>query len=301
MFLGGALLCLLPAVGTTQALAGGILLSLILGNPFPAKTSLWSRQLLQLSVVGLGFGLNIGEVWRVGRSSVGLTLLTIIGTVLVGRGMGRLYDVPRNTAALLSFGTAICGGSAIAALAPVLKAEDDETAVSLATVFTLNAAALLVFPAIGRLFGLDQQQFGTWAALAIHDTSSVVGATAAYGSVALAVGTTVKLARAVWIMPCVAVVGWLKKSGSRVKFPLFIVGFIAAAAIRSLLPEHETIWSALHAVARQALVMTLFLIGAGMSREVLQRVGVRPLALGISLWLAVSGLTLAAITSGLIR
>jgi uncharacterized integral membrane protein (TIGR00698 family) len=218
----------------------------------------------------------------------------------VGALLGRLVGTSEPLSTLISFGTAICGGSAIAAMAPVIKAKTEEIAVSLATVFTLNATALLLFPAVGRFLQMGQEPFGLWAGLAIHDTSSVVGAASTFGTEALAVATTVKLTRALWIMPCVLAAAFLKKSDQKVRFPLFIAGFLAAAALRTMLPSFQPAWTFLLAVARQGLVLTLYLIGAGLTREVLRRVGIRPLAQGVLLWALVSVTTLAAITSGLI-
>jgi uncharacterized integral membrane protein (TIGR00698 family) len=278
-----------------MALIMGVLFSFLIGNPWPERSAEWSKVLLQISVVGLGFGLSLGEVLRTGKNSLLYTIVGITFTLLTGALLGRVLKVSKNTSALISFGTAICGGSAIAALAPVLKAKNEETAVALATVFTLNSAALLLFPPIGHALHLSQTVFGTWAGLAIHDTSSVVGAAASYGSQALAIGTTVKLTRAIWITPVVLGMAWLKHSGEKPQIPLFIIGFLLAATLRTLLPQYEIYWGDISAVAKQSLVVTLFLIGAGLSREVLQTVGVRPLVQGVALWLVVSGITLAAL------
>jgi uncharacterized integral membrane protein (TIGR00698 family) len=294
-FIACLLLCAAPRVGTTMALIMGLLFSLLLGNPWPQKSSYFSKIILQLSVVGLGFGLGLGEVIRTGKDSILYTVVGIGCTLVLGYLLGRLFKTGKNTSLLISFGTAICGGSAIAAMAPVLKARDDETAVALATVFTLNSVALLLFPLIGHLLKLDQAVFGTWAGLAIHDTSSVVGAAASYGSQALAVGTTVKLTRAIWITPIVIGAALFKKSEQKTRVPLFIIGFILAATIRTLLPQYGLQWDGLAAIAKQCLVVTLFLIGAGLSREVLMQVGVRPLLQGVTLWMLVSGLTLVAL------
>jgi uncharacterized integral membrane protein (TIGR00698 family) len=294
-FVASLSICAFPEVGTAVALVGGILFSLLVGNPWPATSARLSKIILQISVVGLGFGLSLGEVLRTGRASFIYTVAGITFTLAAGYSLGRLFNTNRNTSALISFGTAICGGSAIAAMAPVLKAETDETAVALATVFTLNSVALLLFPVIGHLLNLSQNVFGTWAGLAIHDTSSVVGAASSYGSRALAVGTTVKLTRAVWITPVVVGTAWLKDSEQKVGIPLFIIGFIIAAACRTLLPHYSFLWGELSAVAKQSLVITLFLIGSGLSREVLRKVGMRPLLQGVTLWLIVSSLTLAAL------
>jgi len=301
IFLVLAVGCALPSVGTPIALLAGMLFSMGAGNPWPDASARWSKFLLQLSVVGLGFGLSLGEVWAAGREAILYTLVGICFTVLLGRILGRWFGAEEDTATLISFGTAICGGSAIAAMAPVLDAKDEEIAVALATVFTLNAAALLLFPAVGHVFGMDERSFGIWAALAIHDTSSVVGAAAAYGGSALAVGTTVKLARAVWILPCTLVAAGLKRSPKTFPLPLFILGFLGAAALRTLFPAVDPLWFFLAELAKRALVVTLFLIGAGFTRQVLSEVGLRPLALGVTLWMIVSSLTLTAILQGWIR
>jgi len=293
--------CALPAVNTVEALVAGILFSLLLDNPWPGYSAAWSKKLLQVSVVGLGFGLSAADVWQVSKGSVGYTVIGIALTLTVGVLLGRLFGAGRRTSTLIAFGTAICGGSAIAAMSPVLGAEDEETAVALATVFTLNAGALLLFPALGHLLQLGQHQFGVWAGLAIHDTSSVVGAAAAYGNEALEVGTVVKLARAVWIAPVVLACSLLFKSEQKAKIPLFIIGFIAAAVLRSLLPQLAAAWGLLARIARQSLVVTLFLIGAGLSRQVFREIGLRPLLQGVTLWVLVSGATLGALLEGWIR
>jgi len=295
LFIACVLMCIFPQIGTATGLIMGIVFSLLLGNPWPCISAKLSKILLQISVVGLGFGLSLGEVLQTGKDSVIFTIVGITFTLVVGFSLGKVFNTNRNTSALISFGTAICGGSAIAAMAPVLKAEDDETAIALATVFTLNSIALLLFPVIGHALHLSQNVFGTWAGLAIHDTSSVVGAAASYGKHALAVGTIVKLTRAIWITPVVVGTAWLKESRQRAKVPLFIIGFILAAAIRTLLPQYGDYWGELAAFAKQSLVITLFLIGAGLSREVLRKVGVRPLLQGVTLWLIVSSLTLTAL------
>ncbi|MFZ1683681.1 MAG: putative sulfate exporter family transporter [Candidatus Zixiibacteriota bacterium] len=294
-FVVGFIACCTPFIRTATALVSGVLLSLILGNPWPKESSRISKILLQLSVVGLGFGLGLGEVIHTGKQSIVYTLVGISVTLAIGYALGRLFRTERNTSTLISFGTAICGGSAIAAMAPVLKAKDEETAIALATVFTLNAVGLVLFPPIGHMLHLSQEMFGTWAGLAIHDTSSVVGASAAYGAQALAVGTTVKLTRTIWITPVVMGTAWLMKSEQKVKVPLFILGFLAAATIRTLLPEYNGYWGSLAGIAKQCLVATLFLIGAGLSREVLRKVGIRPLLQGVTLWLIVGSVTLVAL------
>lgn len=287
--------CATPWVGTALALIMGIFLSLVPGSPWPQKTARYSKMLLQVSVTGLGFGLSLGELIQTGKNSIWYSVVGIACTLLLGYILGRLFQTDTNTSALISFGTAICGGSAIAAMAPVLKAKNEETAVALATVFTLNSLALLLFPLIGHMLQLDQNTFGIWSGLAIHDTSSVVGATSAYGASALAVGTTVKLTRAVWIAPIVMTVSLIKGGEQKGRIPLFIIGFIVVAAIRTMLPMYEHLWAGLATIARQCLVMTLFMVGTGLSREVLRTVGVRPLFQAIILWGLVSVLTLVAL------
>jgi len=292
------LLTAIPLVTSPMALVAGFAFSFLFDNPFPEKTARLSKTLLKLSVVGLGFGVNFAEVIEVGKSSLLLTLVSITATIILGELLGRALRLPPNTRTLVSFGTAICGGSAIAAMAPVIKAKDEEIAVSLATVFSLNALALVIFPPLGHLFGLDQHQFGLWAALAIHDTSSVVGASAAYGALALSVGTTAKLTRALWIAPCTLLAGVFKKSEERSGFPLFILGFIAAAFVNTWLPSLDWVWGGLYLLAKQALVMTLFLVGAGLTRKVLKQVGLKPLLLGVMLWVIVSVTVLLLLLSG---
>lgn len=288
-------LCATPFIGTAPALVIGIFFSLLLGNPWPQKSAHYSKMLLQISVVGLGFGLGLGEVIQTGKNSIWYSTIGIACTLLLGYILGKLFRTDKNTSALISFGTAICGGSAIAAMAPVLKAKNEQTAVALATIFTLNSVALLLFPLIGHLLQLDQNAFGVWSGLAIHDTSSVVGATSAYGALALTTGTTVKLTRALWIAPIVMVVSLIKGGEQKAKIPLFIIGFVAAATVRTLLPMYGHYWEGLAAIAKQCLVMTLYMVGTGLSRDVLRKVGMKPLFQAILLWVLVSALTLAAL------
>jgi len=292
--------CFLPVVKAPMALTAGIIFALLMGNPFSGGVSTWSRRLLQLSVVGLGFGMNLPDVLKTGKEAFVYTAFSITFAMAAGLVIGRALRIPERTSTLISFGSAICGGSAIAAMAPVIKAEPEETGVALATVFTLNSVALMIFPPIGLLLDMTQRQFGLWSALAIHDTSSVVGAAAAYGSVALAVGTTVKLTRALWIMPSAVFAAWVSKSEGRAKFPLFILGFLLAAMLKTALPQLEAVWNPLNAIAKQSLVVTLFLIGSGLTREVLGKTGIKPLAQGIALWALVSTASAFAIMEGFI-
>ncbi|MDD2365812.1 MAG: putative sulfate exporter family transporter [Desulfuromonadaceae bacterium] len=301
LFLFCLLLSCTTFCGPATALAAGILFSLLIGNPFALESAVWSKRLLQLSVVGLGFGVSISDVWHAGREAVFYTPVSIIATVAIGVLLGRMIRTPVKASILISFGTAICGGSAIAAMAPVINAKDEEIAVSLATIFSLNAVALMIFPLLGNFFGLTEREFGLWAALAIHDTSSVVGAASAYGATALAVGTTVKLARAVWIAPAALIVSRFTQTKAKTGIPLFIIGFILAASIRSFAPNLTQAWNLLAFISRQGLVVTLFLVGNGLTLAVLRRVGIRPLGQGLILWILVSASVLTAILAGLVR
>jgi uncharacterized integral membrane protein (TIGR00698 family) len=301
IFVTLTLACLLPQIGAGVSLALGIIFSLSAGNPFPEPSAKWSKKFLQASVIGLGFGIGIGNVLMEGEKSIFYTVVGIVFTLLLGAAIGRVLKVNSNTSRLISFGTAICGGSAIAAIAPVIKAKNEEVAVSLATVFTLNAVALFLFPVIGHFMKLDQQSFGIWAGLAIHDTSSVVGAASSYGSTALMTGVTVKLSRALWITPFVLGFAFFGKSKGKITVPYFIFGFIAAAVIASLFQSQSYFWNGIAFAAKRLLVVTLFLIGAGLSRQTIKTVGVRPLAQGIILWVIVSLLTLTAILLNIIH
>ena len=303
----GALLALAPFTPAAAALLGGGLLALTLGNPLQGRTQTWTHQLLPLAVVGLGADMNLRAVAQAGLHGLGYTTLSITLVLALGWWLARLLKVEHDAGLLISVGTAICGGSAIAAVAPVLRARAHETSVALATVFLLNAAALVVFPPLGHWTHLSQEAFGLWAALAIHDTSSVVGAGLAYGPRALEVATTVKLARALWIVPLTLLIGWWVARRSEaapdsppVKKPWFIAGFLAMAALVTFVPALHTAGHLVALAARRVLVLTLFLIGAGLSREALRAVGFRPFLQGLLLWLLVGSLGLGAVKLGLL-
>lgn len=291
----------LPFINSAIALVMGFTFAVTLGNPLTEWSQKTSKLLLKLSVIGLGFGVNIEQVLEVGRSSLVLTIISITAIIGMGELLGHLLKIKRNTSVLISFGTAICGGSAIAAMSPIIKAKDEEIAVALATVFSLNAVALVVFPYLGHYFQLTEHQFGVWAALAIHDTSSVVGASAVYGATAVAVATTVKLTRAMWIIPYCVAAGAFMKSEERASIPLFIIGFVLAAVINSYLPDFSSIWENIYGLAKHLLVMTLFLIGAGLTKKVLKKVGLQPFILGTILWVIVSATILMLILDGYIK
>ncbi|MGH9500629.1 MAG: YeiH family protein [Terriglobales bacterium] len=280
------------------ALALGLVFGLAFKHPYSAGARKLSRWLLQASVVGLGFGMNLHEVIRVGRSGFFYTLFSISFTLLVGMVLAELLKVARIPAFLISTGTAICGGSAIAAVGPITHASDEEMAISLGTVFVLNSVALLIFPFIGAGLHLTQTQFGLWAALAIHDTSSVVGAAAKYGAGALAVGTTVKLARALWIVPVALATAVVKGAKAKIQWPWFIAFFCLAAVCNTYLPAGAPAYLLLTKVAKIGLTVTLYLIGSGISIATLKEVGHRPLVQGVLLWLLISVGSLWLIRTG---
>lgn len=295
---------LFPFVPPAAALVTGVAVALALGNPWLARTRKLAPLLLGASVMGLGAAADLGVVGRVGLRGIGYTAVGISLTFLAGLLLSRVFGVEEDTALLVTTGTAICGGSAIAAVAPAIKAKSESISVALATVFLLNGLALVVFPPLGHLAGLDESQFGLFAALAIHDTSSVVGAATAYGPKAVEIATTVKLARALWIVPVALVIGWAcarrtgERGASAAKLPWFLVGFAVMAAIVTWFPELRPAGLAVAAGAKRVLVVTLFLIGASLTRDALRRVGLRPVALGVALWILAGGVTLAALKAG---
>ena len=280
------------------ALFLGLAFALMCGQAYPKFNKKISKYLLQYSVVGLGFGMNLHAALASGKEGMEFTIISVIGTLLIGWFIGRkCLKVDRNTSYLISSGTAICGGSAIAAVGPVLKAKDEEMSVALGTIFILNAIALFIFPFIGHVLNMGQYEFGTWAAIAIHDTSSVVGAGAAYGEEALQVATTIKLTRALWIIPLALVTAFIFRSnGKSINIPWFIFFFILAMVVNtyvlSNIPYGEEIGTAINSLAKKSLTVTLFFIGASLSRNVLKQVGVRPLIQGVLLWILISVSTL---------
>ena len=283
------------------ALFLGLIFALCCGQAYPKLNKKMSKYLLQYSVVGLGFGMNMHAALNSGKEGMEFTIISVAGTMIIGWLIGRkLLKVDKNTSYLVSTGTAICGGSAIAAAGPVINAKDEEMSVALATIFVLNAVALFIFPTIGHAIDMSQQDFGTWAAIAIHDTSSVVGAGQAYGEEALKVATTIKLTRALWIIPLTLVTSFIFKSkGKKVNIPWFIVFFILAMLVNTyVLSMNDTaleVGNFINGFARKSLTITLFFIGASLSRDVLKKVGVRPMIQGILLWAVISLSTLAYI------
>lgn len=289
------------------ALATGMGLALTVGNPYAGLGRRATPRLLQASIICLGAGMDLRVVAQAGLRGAGFALASILSTLAAGAALGRWLSTERDASILINSGTAICGGSAIAAVAPVIRADAHSVSVALGTVFALNAAALLIFPWLGRQAGLSDEQFGLWCALAIHDTSSVVGAALAHGGRALEIATPVKLARALWIVPLAFAIARLEaranpgdpaRARAKPKYPWFILGFVVAAALVTGVPELRPAGKAVEWLARRMLVLTLFMIGAGLSRETLSQVGARPLAQGLALWALVAAGSLGAILMG---
>lgn len=301
LFFIGLIVAATGLVSPPVALTCGLIYGFSFAHPYQGEAKQLSKFLLQASVVGLGFGMNLHEVIQVGRSGFVYTAASITFALTLGWALGKVLKVKQGTSFLISAGTAICGGSAIAAMAPITEAGEEEIAVSLGTVFVLNSVALLTFPAIGLLLHLSQTQFGLWSALAIHDTSSVVGATAKFGALALAVGTTVKLARALWIVPISMGTAVARKSSARVQWPWFILLFCLAAVANTYLHAFEPAYPILKHLGVIGLTATLFLIGTGLSMKTLREVGVRPLLQGVVLWIVVAVGSLSLIRCGWIH
>ena len=296
VFLATLVLCLAPFVSPPIALAIGLFLALTIGHPFDKYNAKATKIFLQVCVVGLGFGMNLQSVIEAGKTGFFFTVVTIFGTLVLGYFIGKWLGISRKLTHLISSGTAICGGSAIAAVGPVVEADANEMSVSLGTVFILNSIALLIFPIIGAALAMTQQQFGIWAAIAIHDTSSVVGAATKYGEEALRIATTVKLARALWIIPLALGTAFLFKTRSRkINIPYFIFLFVLASIARTYIPVIADISPMIVEIAKKGLTLTLFLIGAGLSRAVLKSVGVKPLVLGVLLWIIISVVSLVVV------
>jgi uncharacterized integral membrane protein (TIGR00698 family) len=298
VFLAVLLACCLPWCTPPVALAAGLFIGLAGLNPWPQQSFSVSKILLKISVVGLGFGMTSATVFQTGRTTFLYTGIGITLAVTAGVLLGRFLSVPFNSAFLISAGTAICGASAIAAVCPIIDAREEETAVSFSTVFVLNSIGLLIFPLIGAAFQLSQTQFGLWAALAIHDTSSVVGAGMRYGPLALTIGATVKLVRSLWIIPLVIGSAFALRSRARIAWPWFILLFAVATWINGAFPEQRPLWQTISHAGRTGFTITLFLIGSGLRRSAIARIGWRPLAMGVMLWILIASVTLACIERG---
>ncbi|WP_392448182.1 YeiH family protein [Capnocytophaga canis] len=290
LFLILAVFSLSPWVSSPIALALGIAFAFTLKTPFPLpKINPVIHRLLKFSIIGLGFGLQLNEALKAGQNGFLITIISI-GFVLILCGLlGKILKLDKILSYLIGVGTAICGGSAIAAISPIIKANGKQISVALAVIFTLNSIALFIYPPVGHLLGLSQEQFGLWCAIGIHDTSSVVGAANNYGEEALKIATTVKLARALWIIPLSLLTMWLFKGKSnRIKIPWFIGGFVLAILVNTYLPIPEVITNTITLTAKAGLHLTLFLIGSTLSYETLRNVGVKPLIFSVLLWIGIS-------------
>lgn len=296
LFIVLVLVCFTPFVSPAVALFLGLAFALTAGHPYPVFSKKTSKYLLQFSVVGLGFGMDLYESVQTGKDGMVFTVVSVISVLALGIYLGKRMQMDRKTAYLISSGTAICGGSAIAAVGPVVKADDNEMSMALGTIFILNAIALFIFPPIGHLLQMTQEQFGMWAAIAIHDTSSVVGAGAAYGEKALEIATMVKLTRALWIIPLTLVTMFIfKQKGAKVSIPWFIFFFVLAMIANTFLPIPESVSFGMVWLAKKGLTITLFLIGSGLSSRVIRQVGVRPMIQGVILWIFIALMSLAVI------
>ena len=293
LFIILAALCFFPIVSPPIALFLGIIFVNIFGQVFNADKII--KIVLQVSIIGLGFGINLKQALQAGSEGFLFTVFSITLIVVLGIVLGYIFRIDKIITQLISFGTAICGGSAIAAIAPILKADGKQTSVSLGIIFLLNALALFIFPEIGQYFHLSQNQFGIWSAIAIHDTSSVVGAASKYGHEALQTATTVKLARALWIIPISFVLSFLNKSGGKIKIPYFIGFFVLAILVNSYFPAIKEVTNYVVDFSKSSLKVALFLIGTGLSFQNLKNIGIKPLLLGIILWVVISVISLFAV------
>lgn len=293
LFLALAVLSFSPLISPPIALLFGILFVNIFGKVL--ETDTFVKKLLQYSIIGLGFGINLNTAIEAGSQGFLFTVSTIALVMIFGLFLAKILKIDKTIAQLISAGTAICGGSAIAAVAPILKANSKQTSVALGIVFVLNAVALFIFPEIGHFFNLSQNQFGIWSAIAIHDTSSVVGAASKYGNEALQIATTVKLARALWIIPLAFLISIFTKSEGKIKIPYFIGFFVLAILAETYLPFLQNFNSIISEISRDTLKVALFLIGAGLSLQNLKNIGIKPLLLGIILWIFISSISLYAV------
>ena len=300
IFIGAISTCALPFVDTPIALLAGVVMAQFFAHPFPKTNKLLTKYLLQVSVVGLGFGMNAVQAMQAGKEGFWFTIISISCTLILGLFLGKWFKVDKNTSFLISTGTAICGGSAIAAVSPIVKANEKQLSTALGTIFVLNSIALLVFPQIGKWLQMSQHEFGVWAAIAIHDTSSVVGAAHKYGAEALQIATTIKLERALWIIPVSIITAIVFRSDSKkVKIPYFIFLFVVAMLLNSFIPAVGIVSPYIVSIAKIGLKITLFLIGSSLSRELLKSVGIKPMLQGVLLWFAISSISLIAILSGI--
>ena len=298
IFVLAVVLCLSPLISPPIALLMGLIIAQFIGHPYLHLNHKATHILLQVSVVGLGFGMNVTSALKAGKEGILFTIVSIIGTLVIGFFMGKFLKIEKKTSYLISAGTAICGGSAIAAISPVIKAQEKQISVALGTIFILNSAALFLFPFIGHQLNLSQSQFGMWCAIAIHDTSSVVGAASKYGPQALEIATTVKLARALWIIPVAFLSTFIfKNKDSKIKIPYFIGLFVLAMIANTYIPFVQQYNHYLTNIAKAGLTLTLFLIGCGLNRKTISSVGFKPLIQGVILWVIIATAALWAVTT----
>lgn len=298
IFVLAVVFCSSPLVSPPIALLMGLIIAQFIGHPYLHLNHKATHILLQVSVVGLGFGMNVTSALKAGKEGILFTIVSIIGTLVIGFFMGKFLKIEKKTSYLISAGTAICGGSAIAAISPVIKAQEKQISVALGTIFILNSAALFLFPFIGHQLNLSQSQFGMWCAIAIHDTSSVVGAASKYGPQALEIATTVKLARALWIIPVAFLSTFIfKNKNSKIKIPYFIGLFVLAMIANTYIPFVQQYNHYLTNIAKAGLTLTLFLIGCGLNRKTISSVGFKPLIQGVILWMIISTAALWAVTT----
>lgn len=289
IFFGLVLISLTPWVSSPIALAMGFILAISIGNPFEKHLHRYIHLLLQVSIVGLGFGLKLNEALQAGKTGLILTVISITTVMILGYFLGKICKLEKQLSYLISAGTAICGGSAIAAISPIIKPSTKQISLALAIVFTLNSIALFVYPAIGHALHLSQEQFGLWCAIGIHDTSSVVGAASKFGDEALKIATTVKLARALWIIPVSIITMFIfKNKESKIKIPWFIGYFILAILLNTYIPVFNNFSSFITAISKSGLNLTLFLIGSTLSLQTLKTIGLKPLAVAVLLWITIS-------------
>lgn len=298
------LLFFIPFLSPGLSLLLGLIVALTIGNPFIQHNKIFTKILLQASVVGLGFGVHLNEALAAGKDGFIFTIFSIAITMGLGLWIGRLLHVNKDTRTLVAGGTAICGGSAIAALGPVINAKDKDMTVALGTIFMLNAIALFIFPPIGNLLHMDDTQFGYWCAIAIHDTSSVVGAAATRSEAALQIATTTKLIRALWIIPLSLLVAVFYNRGSKEKaesgkkkitIPWFIFLYVVAMIIATYLPQGQAFYTEAVKIAKMGMIYTLFLIGTGLTWDSIKEVGYKPVLLGVILWVIISVISAVSI------
>ena len=296
IFFLALILCVSPIISAPIAMFIGLVIAQFVGHPYLSINSKVTSILLKVSVVGLGFGMNIASAVRAGKEGLTFTVISIISVLIIGFLIGKFLKIEKKTSYLISIGTAVCGGSAIAAVSPVIRAKENQISIAIGTVFILNSIALFIFPAIGTALDLSQTQFGMWCAIAIHDTSSVVGAASKYGEEALEYATTVKLARALWIIPLAFLSTFLfKNKGGKIKIPYFIGLFLLAMIANSYFPFIQKYNSYLTDIAKVGLKLTLFLIGCGLNNKLIKSVGFKPLIQGVTLWILVAVSTLWAV------